>query len=238
MAKSRGGYHQAKRPNKLLVMDLETTGTNIFVHEPTEVAGKVYDPFTLEPIPAEQGGEFHSTMRPTNFDAIEDGALKVTKRTREELATFPDAGVVWRNFVDWVSGFNPGKGDFTAPIVCGYNIKGFDLPIVDRMNVAYAPKGKDTILFTRMPVLDVMDDMYRWFRRDNTWERLNLDTARPKLGYDSEGAHGALNDVRVTGHLLMRFLRLYKGLGEARTTEGGLLVPWDRWKQNKGESLA
>ena len=238
MAKTRGGYHQAKRPNKLIVFDFETGGKDPCTCEPIELAAKVYDPFTLEPIPTEQGGEFHSTMKPVYMDRLEDGALKVNKRTREEIETFPDSGVVWRNFVDWVKRFNPGNSDFTAPFACGYNIKGFDLIIVDRMNKQYAEKGSDTVLFARMPVLDVLDDMYRWFRRDNSWERLNLDTARGKLGYDAEGAHGALNDVRVIGHLMVRFLRLYKGLGEARTTEGGLLVPWDRWKQNKGESLA
>lgn len=225
--KKKWVYKQWTQHNTIIVFDFETGGKDPNVCEPVQVAGKAYNGKTRQPIPAEMGGEFCSLMKPLYFDKLEEEALNINGKTKEMLEVAPDQGVVWNQFVDWVNKYNPkktGRREFGAPIAAGKNIR-FDLTIAQRMNVLHCDKKGETVLFSERPILDVEDDLFRWFHFDRCWDNFKMDTVRAKFGYATENAHDALEDVRQTGHILMRFLNVYDYLRTAKLRDGTPLIP-------------
>jgi hypothetical protein len=165
-----------------VVFDFETGGLDPNHNEAIQVAGKAYNARTLEPYPAEQGGEFCSLMKPLYPDRLEDGALKVNKKTREELMVAPDQGVVWNQFVDWVGRWNPKKTKWTAPIACGKNIRGFDLKFVTVLNNLHCKKKDKTVLFSERREVDMQDFTFAWFENEAEPEDDKMDTWRKYFG--------------------------------------------------------
>jgi DNA polymerase III epsilon subunit-like protein len=170
-----------------VVFDFETGGFDPGHNEAIQVAGKAYNARTLEPYPAEQGGEFCSLMKPLYFDRLEDGALKVNKKTREELMVAPDQGVVWNQFVDWVGRWNPKKTKWTAPIACGKNIRGFDLKFVTVLNNLHCKKKDKTVLFSERREVDMQDFTFAWFENEAEPEDDKMDTWRKYFGLSTDG---------------------------------------------------
>lgn len=158
---------------------------------------------------------FESLICPEDMDAIEDGALAVNKKTREELATAPHPEVVWKQFANFVNKFNYKKTPYTAPIPCGYNIRGFDMPIVERYCQMYGPidakKGCQG-LFNSFLMWDVMDDIYRWTENTKDIPNMKLDTVREYMGISTANSHDALVDVKHTAAIAIRYMGLYRKL--------------------------
>ncbi len=198
-----------------IVFDFETGGLNPEYNEAIQVAGKAYNYRTLEPYPVEAGGEFYSLMKPLHFDRLEDGALKVNKLTREQLEKAPDQKVVWNQFVAWVGRYNSRGNNWTAPIACGKNIRDFDLKFVDVLNRLHCPKKEKTVLFHRTK-FDLEDPIFLWFENEPEPAKYNMDALREYFGMETEGAHDALVDVRQTGQLLMKFLKLHREFQKRR----------------------
>lgn len=73
---------------KILYFDTETTGTNSQKHEIIQVAGIIE-------IDGQVAEEFNLKVRPTMWDNIDPQALEVTKKTIEELKTYPPASEVF-----------------------------------------------------------------------------------------------------------------------------------------------
>lgn len=217
-----------------IVFDLETSGLDPTRHDAIEVAAKAYDCRTLEPYPADRGGEFQSLMRPLRPENIDDAALRVNNITREMLLgdpaaglePAPDQGVVWRQFVDWVAGFNRKKTPFGAPIACGKNIRNFDMLFVRELNARHAKKKEKTVLFSKRLQVDLDDLVLLWFENDDLPD-MRMDTLRPYFGLSSEGAHRAMVDVRQTGALIMKFLKLKRELRARRAKDGGPLIQFE-----------
>jgi DNA polymerase III epsilon subunit-like protein len=107
----------------LVCFDFETGGLDPNHHEAIQVAGKAYNARTLEPYPVEMGGEFCSLMKPLYPDRLDPGALKVNKKTPEELMAAPDQKLVWNEFVAWVNKWNKRKNKWGAPLAAGKNIR-------------------------------------------------------------------------------------------------------------------
>jgi DNA polymerase III epsilon subunit-like protein len=207
-----------------VVFDFETGGLDPNHNEAIQVAGKAYNARTLEPYPAEQGGEFCSLMKPLYPDRLEDGALKVNKKTREELMVAPDQGVVWNQFVDWVGRWNPKKTKWTAPIACGKNIRGFDLKFVTVLNNLHCKKKDKTVLFNERKQVDLEDFTFFWFENSADLENEKMDTLRKYFSMSMDGAHDALVDVRQTGALIMKFLKLHRQLQSRKDKDGNKLI--------------
>ncbi len=214
-----------------ICFDFETGGLDPARHEVIQVAGKAYNARTLEPYPAEEGGEFCSLMRPLHPERLEDEALKVNGKTRDMLLgnaelgiePAPEPRVVWGQFVAWVRNFNRKGTAWTAPIACGKNIRNFDLRFVEVLNEQYA-RGKKTVLFNARTVVDLEDLLFAWFEDEADLADHKMDTVRRYFGMSSEGAHDALVDCRQTGALIMRFLRLHRELRRRRTREGNPFI--------------
>lgn len=213
----------------ICVFDFETGGLVAGVNEAISVAAKMYNARTLEPYP---DGEFDSLMKPLHPDKLDDRALAVNKITRDQLfgnkdkgiPPAPEQAVVWKQFIDWVGRWNPRKNALCAPIACGKNIRNFDLKFVRVLNELHSPKREKTVLFNSRRELELEDIIFMWFENEKEPEKEGMDTLREFFGISKEGAHSALVDVRQTGALVMRFLKLHRTFQAKLDRDGNKLV--------------
>lgn len=194
-------------PKYIIVYDFETGGVDPEIHEAIQIAGKAYDFKSLKEVLGEPG-QFESLMRPLDFDKLEDKALEINGKTRDQLKKAPDQAMVWKAFQKWVCNFNPRKNKWDAPIPAGKNIRNFDSKFVDSLNAKhFGPKPP--VLFNTHYSMDMDDMLLHWFN-DSELENFKMDTVRDYTGMRTDGAHDALVDVRQTGEFIMRFLRFYR----------------------------
>ena len=147
------------------------------------------------------------------LDPIEDEALAVNGKTREELAKAPQPKVVWDKFANFVNRYNFKKTPYYAPIAAGYNIIGFDLPIVQRMCEKYGPVDKKTgqqTLFNKIHKVDMLDIVWMWMENNADVKSLSMDSMRDLLGMSKENAHDALQDVKDTALMMISFMKFHR----------------------------
>lgn len=198
----------------IIVFDFETGGRNPHRCQPTQIAAIALDGRNFKP-----KGTFNSLMRPIlddekaiamGVDPVEDEALKVTRKTREELAKAPLPKTVWKKFVTFVEKYNWKGTSFFAPIPCGFNIIGYDMHIVNRLCKEYGPwddNRQQQKLFHQIYKIDVMDDVWLWTESDPDVKSISMDSLRERMGLSSENAHDALQDVKDTANI---FIKLQK----------------------------
>ena len=104
---------------KLLFLDLETTGLFPWKNAVVQISGEVE-------IDGETKEKFNLLAKPFGGAVIEDAALKVNGRTREEIETFDDYESVFKQFRNmlerYVNKFNKTDKFFMV----GYNSHSFD----------------------------------------------------------------------------------------------------------------
>lgn len=208
----------------IIVFDFETGGRNPLRCQPTQIAAMALDGRNFKP-----KGTFNSMMRPlcskdsdgnmfvddekaiaAGVDPIEEGALKVTGQTREGLAKAPLPRGVWKKFCTFVNKYNWKGTPYFAPIPCGFNIIGYDMPIVNRLCKEYGPyddKRECQKLFHQIYKYDVMDDVRQWTEGDPNIKSISMDALRKLMCLSSENAHDALQDVKDTANI---FIKLQK----------------------------
>lgn len=198
----------------IIVFDFETGGRNPHKCQPTQIAAIALDGRNFKP-----KGTFNSLMRPilddekavaAGYDPVEDEALKITRKTREELATAPLPKTVWKKFVNFVEKYNWKGTSFFAPIPCGFNIIGYDMHIVNRLCKEHGPwdeNRQQQKLFHQIYKIDVMDDVWLWTEGDPEIKSISMDSLRERMGLSSENAHDALQDVKDTANI---FIKLQK----------------------------
>ena len=205
----------------IIVFDFETGGRNPITCQPTQLAAIALDGrnFRLK-------GEFNSEIWAETDDKkaekkglgpIEDGALKVTGKTREEIAKAPKPKAVWKKFCAFVDKYNWKGTSFFAPIAAGYNILGYDMIIVDRLCKEYGPwddQRQRQKLFHQIHKIDMMDNYYMWTEGDPSVKSRSMDAIRDRMGMNTENAHDALQDVKDTARLFCRFQKLYRRTAE------------------------
>lgn len=196
----------------IIVFDFETGGLDPTHHEAVSLAGKAYNARTLEPYPIEQGGEFYSLMKPLYPDRLQDEALKVNNLTKDELDKAPDQKIVWNQFITWVKKYNPKGTQYTAPIGAGKNIRSFDMKFVEVLNLLHSKSKEKTVLFSNYRYIDLQDFLFYWFENSNDFKNEKMDTLREYFNLKGQQAHSAIGDVRDTGELIMRFLKLHRTL--------------------------
>lgn len=210
----------------IIVADLETdstpnakTGTDEV--NPTEIAAVAIHPVTLE---IKEKEAFKVTVRPDQFDD-ENYRTKARESTiawhadtrgvtKQDILDDWDKGIsekiAWKNFISFCNKYKVKKDPakklyYPEPILSGYNINGFDIPIMKRVN----EKHKGTWPFSKMPTsLDLLDIIYYWFNDMPEPGDLKLDTLKAYFGLESHGqAHEALSDVIDTAKILVKFLK-------------------------------
>jgi DNA polymerase III epsilon subunit-like protein len=193
--------------------DFETGGLDTNTCPVIQVAATIVNPRTLEPIP---NATFSSMMCPSDedFQLIQDGALAVNKKTREEIKAAPIEGLVWKQFCEFIQRYRTSDG---LPIPAGKNIRGFDLPIAERLCKKHGfwdkKHNRNNIWHWRY-VIELEDFLFYWFEDSNELSSYSMDNIRPYFGITSEGAHDALVDVQQTVKLITKFMRLHRAIAK------------------------
>jgi len=196
--------------NIIICFDFETGGLDTRTTEPIEIAAIAINPRTLAPVP---DGTFYSLCKPTDFSLLQDQALAVNGKTRDQLKHAPEQEAVWRSFAGFIKRFNAkGNGFASAPIAAGKNIRLFDLPIFNRLCAKYGlvDKNGDQNLFHRRKIYDLEDMLEMWFENSDELPDRKMDTLRKYFGMSSEGAHSAMVDTKQTADLIVRFLKVHR----------------------------
>lgn len=217
--------------------DFETTSADPLSTQPCSLAAVMIDCRKLE---IKSGSEFNSYIKVVTdqeecdrlgLDKMQDGAVKVHGLTEEFLSTAPSLKTVWSNFVDYTKEYNFRGTDFMAPVAVGYNIRNFDLPIVERICSKdpwnYGPKSEK---FPRGNVLhpiyaiDVMDLMFTFFENNKEVNSLSADNLiRSHMGYSKGTAHDAMSDVIMVAELFCKTMKMLRGVCKNRKFKGSMV---------------
>lgn len=214
-----------------IVFDFETGGRNPQKCQLTQISAIVLHgkKLTLQP-----GGVFDIEVRPefddekaiaAGFDPVEQAALDVTRKTREQLEKAVGPKVAWQQFSAFVNKFNMKGSPYFAPIPVGFNINNFDMPIINRYCGLYGPKDEKSDkqkLVHQIYKVDMMDVLFGWFEDNDAVQKLNMDYLRGFFGFSDESkanAHNALSDVVDTANIFIRFMKYHRKLNNKTTFE-------------------
>lgn len=201
----------------IIVFDFETGSRNPYRTQPTQLAALALDGRNLK-----LKGTFNSEIRPilddqkaieAGLDPIEDEALKITRKNREALAKAPLLKTVWKKFIAFVEQHNWQGTSFFSPIPAGFNIINFDMVIIDRLCREYGPyddKSNRQKLFHQIYKIDLMDNLFMWTEGDPTIKSISMDATRERMGISKENAHDALQDVKDTANILIKFMKTHR----------------------------
>lgn len=201
----------------IVFLDFETGSRNPYKTQPIQLAAVVLDARKLE-----VRDEYCSLIKPEidpkvcaklGVDPLEDEAMAINKKDVNELVLAPSPKMVWSNFTEFVNRHNPKKDEWTAPIMAGANIYGFDDIIINRLAEQYGSYDEETrrcTLFNKIHKYDLLHDFFRWFENKYTIKRLSMNAMREMLGMDASNAHDALQDCRDGAKILTRFINLYR----------------------------
>lgn len=209
--------------NNIIVYDFETTSKSPYNCMPSQLAAVAIDGRSLSII---EGSVFDSEIRPIlddeeairqGYAPIEDEALEITHKTREGLAKAPELKEVWSTFVDYISKYKTAKNNWGNPIRAGYNIVNFDNNIVNRLCQKFGQwdnTWQTQSIFHPIHNIDVMHDIWRVTEniRINSTNSISMDSIRDWLGMSKENAHDAKADIYDTAEIMIRFLKLYRGI--------------------------
>lgn len=208
---------------KICVFDFETDSPDPNICQPVELAAIMIDPRKLNFI---KGSEFSSMMKPTNInkedyydehkDTIDWHARTLGKQPLEVLESWKQAPLqknVWKDFKTYLDMYHMSgsrKSHYTAPVPAGTNIIDFDLPIIERLSKKYkdTDNKEKTKLFFRRDKVDLLNLSFLFFENLDEPTSYSMDILRDFFGMSSKGAHTALQDVKDTGELIIRFLKL------------------------------
>lgn len=202
-----------------IVFDFETGSRNPHKTQPTQIAALALDGRSLT-----VKGKFNSEIKPildddeaiaAGLDPIEDGALKVTNKTREKLAEAPALKSVWNKFCKFVEQYNWKGEAFFNPIPVGYNIVNFDMVIINRLCNQFGPwdsSRNEQKMFSKVYKVDLMDNVFMWTEGDPSFKSISMDSLRERMGLSSENAHDALQDVKDTANIFIKLLKTHRAV--------------------------
>jgi DNA polymerase III epsilon subunit-like protein len=203
----------------IIVFDFETGSRNPRKTQPTQLAALALDGRNLK-----LKGTFNSEIKPilndekaiaAGLDPIEEEALRITGKTRTQLHKAPTIKSVWSKFIKFVDKYNWKGTDFFAPIPAGFNIIGFDMIIIDRLCKEYGPYDTDRgqqKLFHKIYKIDVMDNVFMWTEGDPSVRSISMDSLRDRMGLSKENAHDALQDVKDTSNIMIKFINTHRAV--------------------------
>jgi DNA polymerase III epsilon subunit-like protein len=202
-----------------VVFDFETGSRNPHKTQPTQIAAIALDGRTLQ-----MKGQFNSEIKPifddekaiaAGFDPIQDEALKITKKTREQLESAPSLKSVWSKFTKFVDQYNWKGEAFFNPIPVGFNIIGFDMHIINRLCREFGPWDKEREqqkLFSRVYKIDIMDSVFAWTESDPSVRSISMDSLRERMGLSFDNAHDALQDVKDEANIFIKIMKTHRAV--------------------------
>jgi DNA polymerase III epsilon subunit-like protein len=202
-----------------ICFDFETGSRNPHKTQPTQLAAIALDGRTLQ-----MKGQFNSEIKPifddekaiaAGFDPIQDEALKITKKTREQLELAPSLKSVWNKFTKFVDQYNWNGEPFFNPIPVGFNIIGFDMHIINRLCRDFGPWDKEREqqkLFSRVYKIDIMDSIFAWTESDPSVRSISMDSLRERMGLSFDNAHDALQDVKDEANIFIKLMKTHRAV--------------------------
>jgi DNA polymerase III epsilon subunit-like protein len=202
-----------------IIFDFETGSRNPHRTQPTQIAAIALDGRTLQ-----MKGQFNSEIKPifddekaiaAGFDPIQDEALKITKKTREQLELAPSLKSVWNKFTKFVDQYNWKGEAFFNPIPVGFNIIGFDMHIINRLCKDFGPWDKEREqqkLFSRVYKIDIMDNIFAWTESDPSVRSISMDSLRERMGLSLDNAHDALQDVKDEANIFIKLMKTHRAV--------------------------
>lgn len=174
----------------LLFLDLETTGLDPEKHEVIELAGML----VVNNIVKE---EFSLFFKPTNFDIIEQDALRTTGYTVEKLMALNDNPVVSLMGIDALLKKYGGNEIWT---LAGQKTT-FDRSFFNKFWARYQPANvrlfRNVFSFMNVDLINIATTFH--LSGVYTFENFKLDTILKTLGMEFDGNHhSAIDDVKNT----------------------------------------
>lgn len=203
-----------KLNNTVCIYDLETSGIDPYSCEPLEIAAIMVDIQTWTP---KENGQFGPILvKPSSWDNVSQKALDVNQLTKEEIM---DSGleqnIAIKQFVDFCRSFAKTSSKWDAPYSGGYNVRGYDNIIMNRMcqEHKYVDKDNSQLLFHPSVCFDLMDLMRFWFFNiDDGPSGYSLTAVCEFFGVKTDNAHEAMADVKMVVTLLKRMMDFHKKL--------------------------
>lgn len=190
--------------DKILFIDLETTGTDQSKHMITQIAAEYH-------VDGRKVDEFYVEIKaqPDATTAISLEALKVTNQTLKETLTVgtaePEAVM---SFVDWLLGLNTNR-----MYICGHNVH-FDIGFIKTVLQKYRLEKWDSIASYRM---EDTCSLARTLRKCGILPEGNssLGSLANELGISipkGEQLHNAATDVKVTAKVYYKLVKILRNL--------------------------
>lgn len=183
-------------PVKALYFDVETTGRSAYKNDIVQLSGMI----EIDGIVKE---EFNLLAKPADPSTIEDEALQVIGKTRDEIMQYPDRSEMKKKFQEmlgrYVNKFD--KNDKFIPV--GYNVR-FDLDFIH----SFFKKQRDQYLgsYISWYYVDVMAlANLKAFEGAFSLENHKLATLCGHYGIEIN-AHDAMSDILATRELLFKML--------------------------------
>ena len=106
------------------------------------------------------------------------------------------------------------------------------MKIINRLCKEFGPwdeKRGEQQLFSKVYKIDVMDNVWMWTEGDPSIKSISMDSLRERMGLSSENAHDALQDVKDTANIMIKFMKthraVYRNLKIDKTfTKGSLYI--------------
>jgi len=211
--------------NTFIILDFETDSSDAYTANPVQLASIMVHPRTLNII---SDSEFNSFIQPPNInksnyieqhsETIQWHAKNYNTSSEEIISIWKNAPLqkdVWADFCNYLLRYHSRtkrKNQFSAPVLCGYNILNFDCIILDRLCKQYGniDKYNKPNIFHPRDRIDLMPMIFSWFENFNEPTNYQFDTLRNYFGMSKDKAHDALTDVKQTAELLCRFLKFQR----------------------------
>ena len=192
--------------DKILFIDLETTGVDHTKHMITQIAAEYH-------INGNKLDEFFINVKavPDQITAISLEALKITKQSLKQTLTegTPEPEAIM-NFVDWLLGL-----DTDRMYICGHNVH-FDVGFIKAVLQKYRLEQWDSIASYR---IEDTCSLSRTLRKCGVLPPGNSSLGNlasdlkiaPSKG---EHLHNAATDVKVTAKIYYKLVKLLRNLAE------------------------
>jgi len=183
---------------KLIFIDVETTGVDDSKHGLIQLGGIIE-------IDGKEADRFNYLIKPFPDDAIEDGALRVTGRSLQEIEGFKNPKEVYFEFMCLLNGYIDKYNRFDKFQFIGYNSR-FD----DGFLRTWFKKNNDNFYgsYFFWPAIDVSNmAACKYMETRQKFSNFKLMTIAKVAGLeiDLSKAHDAMYDIEVTKNLFYIF---------------------------------
>lgn len=189
-----------------IIWDVETTGKDPETAQIVQIGAITVHGRKLE---VKKETKFETLVKPLYGEEAEalglqeltDDAIRIHGKTHDMLKDAPSLESALKNFESYVNEKNFSGRAWNAPIAGGYNINGYDIPILKRD----LKRLKMNYFFQPVYTADMLQVMFSFFENNKEVKSLSADNLiRNYMGYTTANAHDALADVEMTADLFCR----------------------------------